>query len=161
MQVAIVFEPDEGGWHVFAPALKGVHSFGASKEEARANIIEAIQLWLEKAADHDFPILEMETIEIADAQVAERGRRNAASKRAYKIPLVLEPQPEGGFTVTSPLLPGLITEGDTLQEALHNVQDAFRATLELYEDTGKPLPEALQPLPDNATIFLEHTVTAS
>ena len=67
MQVAIVFEPDEGGWHVFAPALKGVHSFGASKEEARANIIEAIQLWLETATEHGFPIPETETIEIAAA----------------------------------------------------------------------------------------------
>ena len=35
----------------------------------------------------------------------------------YKVPLVLEPQPEGGYTVTSPLLPELVTEGDTLDEA--------------------------------------------
>ena len=35
----------------------------------------------------------------------------------YKIPLLFEPQPEGGFTVTSPALPGLITEGDTAKEA--------------------------------------------
>jgi antitoxin HicB len=31
----------------------------------------------------------------------------------YKVPLVLEPQPEGGYTVASPLLPELLTEGDT------------------------------------------------
>ena len=43
----------------------------------------------------------------------------------YKLPLVLSPQPEGGFTVTSPLLPELITEGDTVSEALANVQDAL------------------------------------
>jgi antitoxin HicB len=30
----------------------------------------------------------------------------------YKIPLILTPQPEGGYTVTSPLLPELLTEGD-------------------------------------------------
>ena len=160
MQVTIVFEPDEGGWHVFAPALKGVHSFGASKEEARANIIGATRHWLETAAEQDQVILETETIEVP-AHVAEIDQRNAALKRVYRIPMVLEPQPEGGFTVTSPLLPGLVTEGDTLAEVLHNVQDAFRAALELYEDTGKPLPEALQPLPDNATIILEHTATAS
>ena len=34
-----------------------------------------------------------------------------------KLPLVFSPQPEGGFTVTSPVLPELITEGDTLDEA--------------------------------------------
>ncbi|MGZ3390447.1 MAG: type II toxin-antitoxin system HicB family antitoxin, partial [Isosphaeraceae bacterium] len=32
----------------------------------------------------------------------------------YKLPLVFEPQPEGGFTVTSPLLPELVTEGETI-----------------------------------------------
>ena len=81
--------------------------------------------------------------------------------RIYKIPLVLEPQPEGGFTVTCPLLPPLVTEGDTLEEALHNVRDAFQATLELYEDIGKPLPVDLQSLPDNETIAVAHVVTAS
>ena len=58
----------------------------------------------------------------------------------YRVPLVLEPQAEGGYTVTSPMLPGLVTEGDSLEEALENVEDALSATLELYEDTGRPRP---------------------
>ena len=57
-----------------------------------------------------------------------------------RIPLVLEPQPEGGYTVTSPLLPELITEGDTVAEALENAKDAFAAVSEIYEDRGVPLP---------------------
>jgi antitoxin HicB len=48
----------------------------------------------------------------------------------YKIPLILTPQPEGGYTVTSPLLPELVTEG----EALENVKDALAAVIEIYED---------------------------
>ena len=60
-----------------------------------------------------------------------------------KIPLVLEPQPEGGYTVTSPLLPELITEGDTLAEALANAEDAFAAVAEIYEDQGRPLPSGI------------------
>jgi antitoxin HicB len=48
-----------------------------------------------------------------------------------KVPLLRHPQPEGGYTVTSPLLPELITEGDTLEEALANVDDALAATIEL------------------------------
>jgi antitoxin HicB len=40
----------------------------------------------------------------------------------YKVPLVLSPQLEGGFTVTSPLLPELVTEGDTVEEALAPVR---------------------------------------
>jgi antitoxin HicB len=61
----------------------------------------------------------------------------------YKIPLVLAPQPEGGYTVTSPALPELITEGDTADEALDNARDALAATLELYQDAGRALPTGL------------------
>ena len=61
----------------------------------------------------------------------------------YRVPLVLAPQAEGGYTVTSPALPGLVTEGDSLEQALENVQDALRATLELYEDTGRQVPTGL------------------
>lgn len=59
-----------------------------------------------------------------------------------KIPLVLAPQPEGGYVVTSPLLPELHTEGDTADEAVANVQDALAAVIELYEDLGRPLPQS-------------------
>ena len=58
----------------------------------------------------------------------------------YKVPLILTPQPEGGFTVTSPLLPELITEGDTADEALSNVRDAMAAVIETYRDLGRQLP---------------------
>ena len=54
----------------------------------------------------------------------------------YKLPLVLEPQPEGGYVVTCPLVPELLTEGDTIQEALHNANDALEAVIEAYEDLG-------------------------
>jgi antitoxin HicB len=52
----------------------------------------------------------------------------------YKVPLILSPQPEGGFTVTSPLLPELVTEGDTIAEVMVNVQDALAAVVETYQD---------------------------
>ena len=43
----------------------------------------------------------------------------------YNMPLLLTPQPEGGFTVTSPLLPELVTEGESIDEVLVNVRDAL------------------------------------
>ena len=52
----------------------------------------------------------------------------------YKLPLVLEPQREGGYTVTSHLSPELVIEGDSLDEALVNVKDALLAVIEAYED---------------------------
>jgi antitoxin HicB len=58
----------------------------------------------------------------------------------YRVPLVFNPQPEGGFTVTSPVLPELLTEGDTLDDAFGNARDALAAVIELYADQGRPLP---------------------
>ena len=55
----------------------------------------------------------------------------------YKIPLVLSPQPEGGFTVSSPVVPELVTEGDTVDEAISNAKDALAAVIEAYADTGR------------------------
>lgn len=63
--------------------------------------------------------------------------------KLFKIPLVLEPQEEGGWTVTSPVLPELITEVDDLQQIDEVVRDAMNAVIELYEDTGKEFPSGL------------------
>ena len=51
----------------------------------------------------------------------------------YKLPLVLEPQPEGGYTITCPLLPELITEADSMAEVYKNAGDALAAIIEAYE----------------------------
>ena len=77
-----------------------------------------------------------------------------------KIPLVLEPQPEGGYTVTSPLLPELITEGDTIPECLVNAEDAFAVVVEIYEDMGRPLPSSIYVDNGNGPVYVE-TVVAS
>jgi antitoxin HicB len=61
----------------------------------------------------------------------------------YRVPLLFAPQPEGGFTVTCPALPELVTEGDTLAEAFAQAQDALAAVVELYEDEGRPLPAGI------------------
>ena len=42
--------------------------------------------------------------------------------------------------MTSPLLPELVTEGESIDEVLVNVRDAFEAIRELYDDLGKKLP---------------------
>ena len=62
----------------------------------------------------------------------------------YRITVILTSQPEGGYTVTCEELPELITEGDSIEEALEHVEDAFAATLELYEDFERSLPESIQ-----------------
>ena len=63
-------------------------------------------------------------------------------KMNYKLPLVLTPQVEGGYIVISPLLPELVTEGDSVDDVLNNVKDALAAVVELYEDLGCPPPRS-------------------
>ncbi len=60
----ILMEPDEDGFHVWCPALKGCHSFGLTKEEARENIREAIELWLDVADDEEVQIPDRERIKV-------------------------------------------------------------------------------------------------
>jgi antitoxin HicB len=76
----------------------------------------------------------------------------------YKVPLLLHPQPEGGYTVTSPVLPELVTEGDTVEEVLENVRDALQAVVETYEDLARPLPGNLRQDPQANPIWFEHLV---
>jgi predicted RNase H-like HicB family nuclease len=47
-----------------------------------------------------------------------------------KLTVILEPSEEGGYTVYVPSLPGCISEGDNVNDALDNIQEA----IELYLD---------------------------
>jgi predicted RNase H-like HicB family nuclease len=51
-----------------------------------------------------------------------------------KLKVVLEPSDEGGYTVYVPSLPGCISEGNTLEEALVNIREAIELYLEPAED---------------------------
>lgn len=73
----------------------------------------------------------------------------------YKLPLLLEPQPEGGYTITCPVLPELITEADNMSEVTSNVSDAVAAIIEAYQDLNKPLPAILSPLAHNSAIWAD------
>ena len=51
-----------------------------------------------------------------------------------KLKVVLEPSEEGGFTAYVPSLAGCISEGETVEEALANIQEAIALYLEPVED---------------------------
>jgi predicted RNase H-like HicB family nuclease len=46
------------------------------------------------------------------------------------LKVILKPSDEDGFTVYVPYLPGCISEGDTLEEALGNIREAIDLYLE-------------------------------
>ena len=51
-----------------------------------------------------------------------------------RVKVVLEASDEGGYTVYVPSLPGCISEGETVEEALTNIQEAIELYLEPVED---------------------------
>lgn len=58
----------------------------------------------------------------------------------HSYTLIFTPAEEGGYTVTCPALPGLVTEGDTLDEAREMATDAIKAYLESLAIDGLPIP---------------------
>lgn len=79
----------------------------------------------------------------------------------YRIRLVLEPNPGGVFTVTSPDVPGLVTEGKSAVEIQANVQDALDALFEAWSELGKTPPPVLRPVVFDRVQTIEMLVTAT
>ena len=57
----------------------------------------------------------------------------------YKV--LLQKAPEGGFTVNVPALPGCITEGDTLDEAMSMAKEAIELYVEELQSRGEDIPD--------------------
>ena len=57
-----------------------------------------------------------------------------------EVEVVFEPQSEGGFTVYSPDLPGMITQGETMEEATSNAEEAIALYVESMRERGKDVP---------------------
>ena len=65
---------------------------------------------------------------------------------AQHYTVLLLPDLEGkGYTVTVPLLPGCITEGDTLGEALANAREVLDLWIDHLRECGEPVP--MEPMP--------------
>ena len=58
---------------------------------------------------------------------------------------VFSPEPEGGYTVTCPALAGLVTYGETLDEARRMALDAMEGLIEVMLEKGEPIPASDTP----------------
>jgi predicted RNase H-like HicB family nuclease len=89
----VILEPEEdGGYHVYAPALKGCHSYGDTIEEALANTRETIAVYLEdvRAAGEPVPTedLTIQPVEVAARAPGCRPRPHIGAPGGDGIPWV-------------------------------------------------------------------------
>ncbi len=61
-----------------------------------------------------------------------------AEEREYEI--LLQPEPEGGFSVFVPELPSVATQGKTVEEAYAMAREAIEGYLEAMREDGLPIP---------------------
>ena len=61
------------------------------------------------------------------------------------FPALLNPIDGGGYVLTVPDVPGCVTTGKDLQEALDNIRDALCGCLCVLEDEGQPIPKPSAP----------------
>lgn len=70
----------------------------------------------------------------------KNGLPKQETSNEYSFTVFFEPAAEGGYVVTCPALPGLVTEGDSLAEARKMARDAIRAYLESLRKDGEAIP---------------------
>ena len=62
------------------------------------------------------------------------------SDTRLRYTVLMEPNEDGGYTVTVPSLPGCVSEGATWEEALAEIEEAISGYIEVARKLGKPIP---------------------
>lgn len=91
---------------------------------------------------------------------SDHQHKGFVSMSIYSIRLYLEPNESGVYTVTSPDIPGLVTEGRTPEDIQANVQDALRELQAAWNELGLGLPPVLRPALKDRPQTIDLLVTA-
>ncbi len=67
-------------------------------------------------------------------------RQEPVTTEEYTYTAVFEPAEEGGYVVFFPAIPGIATQGETLEEARAMAADLLQGYLEILREQGRPLP---------------------
>ncbi|MBK6978157.1 MAG: type II toxin-antitoxin system HicB family antitoxin [Cytophagaceae bacterium] len=59
----------------------------------------------------------------------------------YNFKILLQKAEEGGFTVIVPSLPGCITQGEDLDDAIIMAKEAIEVYIEELKDRGEMIPD--------------------
>lgn len=64
----------------------------------------------------------------------------ASQMKVLSYRILLRNEPEGGYTVIVPSLPGCVTYGDTVEEAIEMAKEAIELYLESLKEHGEEIP---------------------
>ena len=67
-------------------------------------------------------------------------KKKALKKTILNYTVIFEPDPQGGFVVYVPALPGCYTQGETLDEAYKMAEDAIGGYIKTLRDLKKEIP---------------------
>jgi predicted RNase H-like HicB family nuclease len=79
-------------------------------------------------------------------KVARKGVKTVKTFQVIRGGIVfeLQPEPEGGYTISVPSLPGCISYGKTFEEAIEMIKDAMEGWLAVAREEGVPIPEQFE-----------------
>ncbi len=146
MKYRVLLHKSEEGYVAVCPGLPDSKAQGATAEEALENIGYEITgsiceregfFWETVIADE-----ELREVDVDVGWQLDTGRGGSA--RRYEIEMIKSAE---GYTVSCPTLPGCISEGETYEEALENIQIAIREWLIMLQELlllGTPLIKVVE-----------------
>ena len=146
MKYRVLLHKSEEGYRAYCPGLGHSEALGSSPEEALENIRYEISgsiteregaFWEDVVGDE-----ELHEVDVNVAWQLDTGRGGSAKR--YEIEMLKSSE---GYTVSCPTLPGCISEGETFEEALENIQIAIREWLIMLQELlllGTPLIKVVE-----------------
>lgn len=84
----------------------------------------------------------------------------ALKKKILQYTVIFEPAEEGGYIVSAPILPGCVTQGETIEEATAMIKDAIEGYLYCLKKHDEPIPvEERKPLISTVEILFPQNLT--
>jgi predicted RNase H-like HicB family nuclease len=85
-------------------------------------------------------------------RVQNKNMRKTKKAKVYSYQINLVSEAEGGYTVLVPLLPGCVTYGETIEEAVENAKEAIALHLENLAAHRQPIPKGQESIPMFTTL---------
>ena len=152
MKYRVLVRKSPLGYTAVCPGLPDTESCGATEDEALANLRDAIDeslseregLFWQDAKEGE----SLREVEVSSGNWLDIGRGGTAAR--YKIEVIKHSE---GYAVSCPMLPGCLSQGDTMEEALSNIQMAIKEWLISVQETilfGQPDVEVIEVADDES-----------